>query len=98
MTREEFKALCASLLETHTDRGQVSTLLAQIEDGFNEQVAQAENLTSERDKLKADNDSLTQANSKLFLERGVIIDDKGTNQHGDTEDLTVDDLLKGMEV
>ena len=98
MTREEFKALCASLLETHTDRGQVSTLLAQIEDGFNEQVAQAENLTSERDKLKADNDSLTQANSKLFLERWVIIDDKGTNQHEDTEDLTVDDLLKGMEV
>lgn len=76
MTREEFNATSADVLAELSaespDTGKISGFLANLRDGFNDEVSRAESAEKARDDFSGKVKSLQEANMNLFLKLGDI--------------------------
>lgn len=70
MTPEEIKAKAEEILKNLADQGSVSTLLAEITEGYTKVSAEFAQAKADVEKVNADNETLRQANMSLFLKVG----------------------------
>ena len=93
MTREEFSARCADIMDNLENRGDVSTMLDELRTAFYEVVEHGETVEAERDDLRARNDNLQQANMDLFLKVGkVATGEPEPEPEPEPEKMSFDDL------
>lgn len=95
MTREEFSARCADIMDNLENRGDVSTMLDELRTAFYEVVEHGEEVEAERDDLRARNDNLQQANMDLFLKVGKVATgepDAEPENEPEPEKMSFDDL------
>jgi glycyl-tRNA synthetase beta subunit len=72
MDRTEHKQILTDILGSLADTGKVSALLMQLSDDYNTQLALQESTAAQNTQLIADNQSLIETNSRLFLKVGEI--------------------------
>lgn len=67
LTVDEFNAKSQELLTKLSDQGEVTNILADLQQGFVETLAACNAARSENDELKAKNTKLNDDNMKLYL-------------------------------
>lgn len=71
MTKEEHEALLEKLLNPDLEHSERTDILQQLRGDYTEVLTEYSQLTETTEKLKAKNDDLIVANSKLFRQVGV---------------------------
>lgn len=96
MDKERLKEIMSKLNGTDTPQSEKVELLDELRTGTNAMYSQIDTYEKETQKLKSDNDDLTQANGKLFLKLNTIEDDQKEKEK--TQPVkSLDELLAGKE-
>lgn len=87
MTLDEHTNLIRDIRTNLNDEGKVSELLAQISDGFSTALSERSQMEEQLNNIKTANESLRDANMKLFLRVGksVAEDDESKEKKKDSE-------------
>lgn len=94
MTKEEHEQMLQDLLNPELEQSKRTDILQQLRVDYGSVLADFSELTETRDKLKADNEDLVIANSKLFRERGITTTEEKEkeDEKSRSETITIKDL------
>ena len=96
MTLDEHTQLIRDIRTNLGDEGKISELLAQISDGFSVALSERSAMETELNNTKAANESLREANMKLFLRVGKSVADDSESKKEESkseEKLSFDKLF-----
>lgn len=71
MTLDDHTKLIREVRENLSDEGKISDLLSQLSEGFQTALAEREEMENNLNSTLKDNESLRDANMKLFLRVGI---------------------------
>lgn len=70
-TQEGFRTFSEALVNANGDQATVTSVLADMQDTFNDNIGKLTALTQENESIKAENERLRNANMDLFLRIGT---------------------------
>lgn len=83
---EGYSEFSSAILSANGDQATLTSVLADMQGTFVESVAAQQAMQQDYDRLKAENDRLLAANSKLFLRVGQQINSENGFRTGDQAD------------
>lgn len=99
MEPTNFMDISKQIIEANGDQGKVTSLLTQLQEGYEKLYAEHAKLTEQTQLLEKENGDLKQYNFDLFMKRGTQVnetkpqDDK-TSEQQRAETITTADLFK----
>lgn len=101
MEPSSFLDISKQIVEANGDQGKITSLLTQLQEGYEGLYSSHVTTISDRDKLKEENASLKQYNFDLFMKRGVQMQQEQEttkeSQKARAETITTKDLFKKEE-
>ena len=70
-TQEGFRTFSEALVEAKGDQATVTSILADMQDTFNDNIGKLTAITQKNEAIKAENERLRSANMDLFLRIGT---------------------------